>query len=136
MIRTSLILFFVLFSSIEKAQACSCLRFESAVQHVNSTDVIFEGIAQKPSKKNGLPGDEGRMTEFEVTRAIKGSVKGKAEVFHSSSAICCLCGVSFAAGETYLIFGHTDENEKIYTSSCSSPQFPIEAYELAFEALQ
>jgi len=132
-IRLVLIFLFSLFLT-GQASACSCGRFENAEEHIQRTDVIFEGIALKTKSKGFLwwKSDD-QQTHFQVIRTFKGQL-GRAEtiIHHNDPDICCICGVEFTKSETYLIFAHQNEDGTLYTNSCSGPQFPHDEYEAIF----
>lgn len=136
MMRLTAILSICLVMMVEAAGACSCIRFGSAAEQVLSTDVVFEGVALETIEIEGEAAGYGSlMTIFEVTASFKGSAAGTVNVFHSDPSICCICGVGFAEGDSYLIFAHERQNGDLGTSSCSSAQFPREAYDEVFDEL-
>lgn len=134
--RLTAILSICLVMMVEAAEACSCIRFGSAAEQVLSTDVVFEGVALETIEIKGAADDYGRlMTVFEVTASFKGNAAETINVYHSDPSICCICGVGFAEGHSYMIFAYERQNGDLGTSSCSSAQFPREAYDEIFHEL-
>ena len=130
----SAILFLILTTSA--ALACSCRFYETAEEHVAQTSIIFEGTVTKTDHPGFLfEKKENLETTFAVTRAIKGEIAEEMIVRHVNGEICCLCGVNFEEGESYLIFAYRNNKGELHTNSCSQPYHAKEDYERAFDAL-
>ena len=114
------------------ALACSCMRFDSARDHVDRTAVIFEGVAVETRKVADSPDSSmsqyARRTSFRVTRRWKGKV-GETVAIDHSEAVCCICGVAFEPGKSYRIFAIRGNKGRLHTSTCTAPRFDWAEYE-------
>ena len=136
MFRLSLPAILFLFLTTGAALACSCRFYETAEEHVAQTTIIFEGTVTKTDHPGFLfEKKETLQTTFAVTRAIKGEIKEEMIVRHVNGEICCICGVNFEEGESYLIFAYRNGKGELNTNSCSQPYHAKKDYERAFEAL-
>ena len=132
------LLFFVSFLST-KAMACSCSQplddINVAVQeaYTGSASVVLaraENIQQ-------LGGGDGQGDDFDVEREITQfseiqSWKGEhgTQFYTNIITECCLCGVKFELGKTYLLYLYSVEGENTYAaSSCSRTMLADKAQE-------
>jgi len=119
------------------ALACSCGWYETAQEHVDDTDVIFEGIVKKTQSSGFLWWRRTELkTQIKVTRKIKGIHKTQAIVLHDNPKICCICGVSFKKRTKVLVFAHRGDDGKLYTNSCSYPRQPRDEFEEIFNVME
>ena len=82
------------------AEACSCIRTESAVAHARDVDLVFTAklirVADAPKQNpNDLPE---KIYSFEVTRTFKGQLDAKVNV--STADNSAACGRSYFSGAT------------------------------------
>jgi hypothetical protein len=119
----------LLVASAPFALACSCVRFASAEAHLAQTDVVFVGRVVE----SRAAGEHRMITTFEVLETLKGTPPRTVRIAHSAD-VCCICGMTFRAGEQTLVFAHARGDGTLSTSSCSAPRFPIEQYRQALRA--
>ena len=126
-LRVTLLVFLVAAVGATEARACSCAMFASPQEHINATDLIFEGRALRTMT---MPGDDDALpymqTVFAVERPWKGDVAGRVVISHPEN-VCCICGVTFDAGQTYKIFAYADGAGRFTTSLCSL--MPLEVFD-------
>ncbi|TQV72294.1 hypothetical protein FLL45_18935 [Aliikangiella marina] len=63
---------------------------------------------------------EKQRTTFSLVQSFKGD--NNREIVTEIDIRCCLCGVTFQEGETYLLYlyrSDSEDNKNFYTSSCS-----------------
>lgn len=115
----------LLLFAVNTALACSCVppdRNKSVRQLVtaakSSSVAVFVGKVVDIRYSDEKMGDQPvRMfAKFEVAGQWKGSVPQIVEV--STANICCICGVSFQKGETYIVYANGTAAE-LSASSCS-----------------
>lgn len=115
----------LLLFAVNTALACSCVppdRNKSVKQLVTeakaSSVAVFVGKVVDIRYSDEKMGDQPvRMfAKFEVAGQWKGSVPQIVEV--STANICCICGVSFKKGETYIVYAHGTAAE-LSANSCS-----------------
>lgn len=112
--------FVLLVFSISSAQACSCVKYQSIDEHIDSYEVIFLG------ESTGTQRDVddydrttlGRKTEFVVIDVLKGDKSEKVDVFHTKNT-GGNCGINFFDGAKYLVFANRDNEGRLQTSFCS-----------------
>lgn len=107
------------------AYACLCLQFENAQEHIDRTDVIFEGVVTKIEM---YIFDADRKTEFRVTHVWKGKVRARVTINYQVS-IDGNCGTTFRKGAAYIVFADRSKDGALYTSRCSWRQFDWSDYE-------
>ena len=105
------------------ALACSCAFPQSPAQHLKISDVVFKGRVLRST------GDISRAaTTFRVEATLKGNAAGELTVEHT--VLGAACGLTFATGETTLVFAYRSRG-KLWTSSCSQPRFSEAEYRAA-----
>ena len=116
----------VFLGTVQTASACSCLppqpgeSLKSQVQKSRtSATAIFVGkvvsIRYSDEKMDGKPVKA--YAKIAVTRSWKGPLSEFIEV--ETANICCLCGVTFEDGKSYIIYSHSTEPTSLGVSSCS-----------------
>lgn len=112
------------------ALACSCRGYDTLAEHWEVTDVVFEGEALR-TVRQGDKNSSTLVTTFQVDRRHKADAPEIVSVVHTDGDVCCLCGMNFDAGQTYLIFAHQSSDGRLRTSSCSAPRGSLEDYLLS-----
>jgi hypothetical protein len=113
------------------ACACECPRWRSAAEQLSKSEVAFVGRAVSTLPETGLGGREGNVvTEFAVTRTLKGRHQPVRRVAHYPGPEGSTCGVSFGRSREVLILTSAKAS-RLYTSSCRRPQFPLADFERA-----
>jgi len=115
----------LLLLAVNTAMACSCLmpdRNKSVKQLVTeakaSSVAVFVGKVVDIRYSDEKMGDQPlrMIAKFEVSGQWKGSVPQIVEVVTAN--ICCICGVSFQKGETYIVYANGTAQE-LAANSCS-----------------
>ena len=125
-LRCALLVLLLAAMSATDARACTCAAFASPQEHIDNTDLIFEGRALSTQTRRGGDVLAGEETAFQVERVWKGDVTGRVAVIHPET-VCCICGVAFTPGTTYKIFADMDGAGRFRTSLCNI--MPLEAFE-------
>lgn len=113
------------------ALACSCTYPKSAAAQLRGSEVAFVGRAVSTLPEQGARGSEGYLvTEFAVTRTLKGPHRGIRRVAHYPGPVGSICGIDFPRGRDALVLTSSIEG-RLSTSSCLRPRFPIVAFERA-----
>jgi len=111
------------------AWACECPRWRSAADQLSETEVAFVGRAVSTLPERGPGGREGNVvTEFVVTRTLKGAHQPVRRVAHYPGPEGGVCGVSFARSREVLVLSSA-RAARLYTSSCQQPRFPVADFE-------
>lgn len=109
--------------SFERVLACSCVANVLPCQRFGFSDAIFVGKAIGVKKEKGKEtSQEIESTIFVVEEAIAG-VKSKQIVVNNKTGSSC--DVSFAQGETYLVFANGNAKKGYSTGYCSG-NLPID----------
>ncbi len=133
-LRVTLLVLLLAAMGATKALACSCAMFANPQQHIDNTDLIFEGRALSTQTRRGGDILAGEETVFQVERAWKGDVTGRVAVIHPEN-VCCICGVAFTPGTTYKIFADMDGAGRFRTSLCNIMPLEVFAWEKYVEVL-
>ena len=113
------------------AWACECGSWRSAAHQLSETEVAFVGRAVSTLPERGPGGREGNLvTEFVVTRTLKGPHRPVRRIAHYPGPEGGTCGVSFARSREVLVLTSASAS-RLYTSSCQQPRFPLGDYERA-----
>lgn len=99
------------------AEACSCLRFQSAAEQMQKADLVFEGRVIRTERI----GRDRAATTFEVLDRLKGPMSRRLRVEHGTETGAG-CGVAFKRGEIVGVTAHRTRGGWA-TSSCEKPQF-------------
>jgi len=126
-----MIIAWLLMAASGGALACSCWRSEGGeAEQVKSAyndaaAVVLaraESVSEERVKRAYLPDNEeiypGELTHFSEIRSWKGS-HGK-QFYTRIITACCMCGISFVAGETYLLYLYGPDKEGFYSTSICS----------------
>lgn len=116
----------VFLGSAQTASACSCLMpgpgvsLKTQVREAKtSATAIFTGkvvsIRFSDEKMDGQPVKA--YAKIAVTRSWKGPLSEFIEV--ETANICCLCGVTFEDGKTYIIYSNSTDPTSLGVNSCS-----------------
>jgi hypothetical protein len=97
------------------AQACSCLPWQNPKHHIDSVDVIFEGVAKRIRDVSGTGGAELR-TRFKVMLPRKGKIGKTVWVRHNVSSAAC--GFQFTENRPYKVFARRRPDGSLRTSLC------------------
>lgn len=97
------------------AQACSCLPWQNAKHHIDSADVIFEGVAERTKDVRGTGGAE-LQTRFKVTEGRKGKFGKTVWVRHNVNSAAC--GYRFTKDRPYKVFARRRPDGSLRTSLC------------------
>ncbi len=114
--------------SVERVSACSCVLNVSPCERFGFSDVVFVGKAigikkeKAKDEKGKVATQESESTIFEIEEAITGA-KSKQIVINSKSGSSC--DITFAQGETYLIFANGNAKKGYGTGYCSG-NMPID----------
>jgi hypothetical protein len=113
------------------AWACECTHWRSDAAQLAETDVAFVGEVVRTARETGPGGEDGNLvTEFTVSRTLKGPHRQIRRIAHYPGPEGGPCGIDFRRGaEVLVLAGELDE--RLYTSSCHRPQFPLAAFERA-----
>lgn len=127
-LRVTLLVFFVAAVGATNALACSCVMFANPQDHIDSTDLIFEGRALSTMTTRDDDTFRRQQTVFAVVRVWKGDATGRVVVSHPEN-VCCNCGVTFDAGQTYkvFVFAYADGADRFTTTLCSL--IPLEVFD-------
>ena len=106
------------------ALACSCLRPQSAAEHAQRADVVFQGTAIGSRRAA-----DGAVTVFQVGNVLKGRLGSTVEVTHRTDSAAC--GVTFRPGETTLILADRAPDGRVSTNLCARSMFPEREYRQA-----
>lgn len=113
------------------AWACECPRWISAADQLSETEVAFVGTAVSTLPERGTGGREGNVvTEFAVTRTLKGRHQSVRRVAHYPGPEGSVCGATFTRSREILVLAGVRAN-RLYTSSCQQPRFPLADFERA-----
>lgn len=115
-----ILLIALLASPSSAAMACSCGRKATAQSILDSSSVVFTGVAQASA-----PTARGySITSFKVTESFKGARSGAVlHISHRSNAPSA-CGVDFSPGGTYtLAANRIDAAPGLVTSACLTWMF-------------
>ena len=113
------------------AWACECQFWRSAADQLSETEVAFVGRAVSTLPERGPGGREGNVvTEFTVTRTIKGPHQTVRRIAHYPGPEGGTCGVSFPRPREVLVLTSAKDS-RLYTSSCLRPRFPLADFERA-----
>ncbi len=107
------------------AMACSCLRAESAGQHLERIDLAFVGTVTDVRRAEG----DQLVTRFRVHETLKGRAARTLSVRHRTQSAAC--GMRYKVGERALVLANGSDAEGWRTSLCSAPQFPVSEYKRA-----
>jgi hypothetical protein len=102
------------------AHACSCVKYETIQEHVESYDVIFVGESTG-TRRNITEANRftlERITEFISISMLKGEKSETIEVFHVEDT-GGNCGLNFYNGARYLVFAIKDDEGRLETSFCA-----------------
>lgn len=102
------------------AQACSCLPWQNPKHHIESADVIFEGVAERTKDVRGTGGAELR-TRFKVVEWRKGKIGKTVWVRHNVNSAAC--GYQFTEGRPYKVFARRRPDGSLRTSLCQMQMF-------------
>ena len=129
----SFLLLFGMLAFPAEALSCKCaLPFEDEDTDikvsVGRADVVFLGIAKKvvrvatPKEIIQKEGYDPQIDEttFKVLKSWKGVSSDR--IVSRISIVCCLCGYTFEAGKTYLVYAMMKDGGMIYSSTCSRTQ--------------
>lgn len=129
------------------ADACSCMRAESAQAQADGADVVFVGtvtgtkeIKSKKTfwdwvffrKAKDVSSWSRYETSFSVETRLKGAPGKTVRITHGISG--AMCGVTFREGAEQLMIASKGEDGKFQTSLCAMPQFSREEFEAVLAA--
>ncbi len=115
------------------ALACSCVRYRSAAEQLNSADLVFVGhaVASRVTVTSQW-GDEG-VTTFTMNEVIKGGSFGQVEIHHGMGSSAS-CGITFPLHQQRLVLANRDGSGRWITSLCSEPQYALQEFRAAAAA--
>lgn len=102
----------------EPAHACSCAAFPDPLTALNRADAVFSGKVLHLKEEKIDSGDTKWKALMEIDRTWKGINQSQAWVYTNYGGSAA-CGMDFTEGETYLIYAHITEGNRIETSICS-----------------
>jgi hypothetical protein len=112
------------------AWACSCQTWRSASDQLGHADVAFVGQAVS-TVPDSATGREGHLvTEFVVSRTLKGRHNAVQRIAHAPGAWGATCGIDFVQSREVLVLART-QGGTLFTSSCARPQFALRDFEQA-----
>lgn len=94
------------------AWACTCINTDTVEEHIEKSDVIFEGIVMSFETH----GEHEAVAKFRTVKVWKGDLSSS-EVSVFTPWGGAVCGVYFEPGQTVLILAHNSEG-KLDTNSC------------------
>lgn len=102
------------------AEACSCMRSESALKSAREVDVVFTGklVSFVEEQKQGAHDFPDKLATFEVTSTIKGNLDPQViiETANNSAA----CGREFGKpGSEWLIYARRNDDGSLRDNLCS-----------------
>ena len=107
------------------AEACSCMRYNSAAEQIAASDAVFEGRVIRTERT----GPDRAATTFEVLDTVKGKLTRRIRVEHDTETGAG-CGVRFRRGEIVALTAHRVRRGWT-TSACSAIQHPWVEYRRA-----
>ena len=116
---------FGMFGAAMKVSACSCSLpiGKSLKQQVKAgmkgNQAIFVGKIVEVRFSENKVGDKPvtRYAKFQVDRSWRGP---RTEYIVVATAnICCICGIDFEVGSSYIVYANSDRNGGFSTNSCS-----------------
>lgn len=97
--------------------ACSCIAPQSPLDSRNQAAAVFSGTVTTITD-TGSPTMPNLRVQFDVDRVWKGSVDQTIDV--TTARDSAACGVSFAEGETYIVYASQNEEDRsLRVSLCS-----------------
>lgn len=112
------------------AWACSCVNWRSASDQLGFADVAFVGRAVS-TRPDLTPGREGFVvTEFAVSRTLKGTHRPVQRIAHAPGEFGATCGVDFVESQDSLVLANRQRGT-LSTSACARPRFPLGDFERA-----
>ncbi len=117
-----------LFLSATGAEACSCLRAESAAAQMADAELVFIGRVERTA----APGVDGMTkTRFVALRTLKGEHQDSRTIEHHT--VSATCGMTYEADQ-YVIVLAGAEGGRLSTSLCQQPMFDWSDYLKAGDA--
>jgi hypothetical protein len=112
------------------AWACSCPTWISASDQLGFADAAFVGraVSTVPDSAKGREGYV--VTEFIVSRTLKGAHSAVQRIAHAPGAWGAACGIDFVQSRDVLVLARKRGGE-LSTSSCARPQFALGDFERA-----
>ncbi|NVB37427.1 hypothetical protein G6O69_06260 [Pseudenhygromyxa sp. WMMC2535] len=101
------------------AEACSCIRTESALTSAREVDLVFTAkLTGVSDAKGGDPNMPAKVFSFEVTRTLKGNLDGAVNVETANNSAAC--GRDYGEpGSEWLIYARQNEAGTIRDNLCS-----------------
>jgi hypothetical protein len=115
-------------SAAGTAWACSCIRQNSAAEHLAGTELAFTGRVLGTR----VAADGSAVTRFQVRETLKGRAPARTLAV-SHHAVSATCGLTYKRGATVLVLADRRGSEW-RTGLCSAPQFPEADYRRAARA--
>jgi hypothetical protein len=112
------------------ALGCSCIRQNSAAEHLQAIDLAFRG--QVLDTRVNAEGSA--VTRFRVTETIKGQAPRTIAVRHHT--VSATCGLTYDRGATVLVLADRGDAGDWRTGLCTAPQFSEDEYRRAAGAGQ
>ena len=115
------------------AWACSCPTWKSASDQLGFSEVAFVGraVSTVPDSTEGREGFV--VTEFGVSRTLKGRHSAVQRIAHAPGARVATCGIDFVQSRDVLVLAKVvrSQGSLPYTSACARPQFALSDFERA-----
>ena len=108
------------------AWACSCPYWRSAADQLGFADVAFVG--QAISSRTGRDGYV--VTEFKVSRTLKGAHHDVQRITHAPGSWGATCGIDFVQSRDVLVLARK-QGSGMSTSACATPRFALGDFERA-----
>lgn len=108
------------------AWACSCPQWRSAEDQLGFADIAFVGKAM--SSTTGRDGYV--ITEFVVSRTLKGAHQDVQRIAHAPGSWGATCGIDFVQSHDVLVLAKR-QGGRMSTSSCATPRFGLGDFERA-----
>lgn len=113
------------------ALACECPFWRSATDQLSFSDVAFVGIPVSTLPERGPGGLDGNLvTEFRVTRTLRGPHQAIRRIAHYPGPVGATCGIDFSRGREVLVLAGSRDG-RLYTGACQRPRFPLADFERA-----
>lgn len=114
------------------AWACSCPNWRSASDQLSFADVAFVGqaVSTVPDSTTGREGYV--VTEFIVSRTLKGGHSAVQRIAHAPGAWGATCGIDFVHSREVLVLARR-QGSSMSTSACATPRFALGDFERAAE---
>lgn len=137
-LRTLLLAGFVSLLAAMPAEACSCLRHDTAREQVESADIVFVGRVIHSGPKadprplwrriidwrgRDAPDHRHQITTFQVDASLKGAIEGDIAIRHLPGVHSATCGVDFDGRQRRVVLAWQRPEGGYSTSACHLPQF-------------